>query len=114
METRALVVRLAELEIAPDELERYRAILASEIETSVRVEPGVLSLQAVSVKGRPNSVRILEVYADRAAYEAHLLTPHFLHYKQATSGMVQSLRLVETEPIMLAAKALPSVQTTAD
>ncbi len=43
----------------------------------------------------PKQVRILEIYASRAAYEAHLQTPHFQHYKTATLGMVKSLKLVD-------------------
>jgi quinol monooxygenase YgiN len=48
--------------------------------------------------------RIFEMYADVAAYEAHLQTPHFRKYKTVTQGMVKSLVLVETDPIVLGAK----------
>jgi quinol monooxygenase YgiN len=95
------IVRIAELEIDPAQLEAYKAMLAEEVDTSVHVEPGVLSLNAVSVKGMPASIRLLEVYADQAAYEAHLKSPHFLKYKTGTAGMVRSLRLIETDPILL-------------
>ena len=98
------LVRLAELEIDPAQLDSYKAFLREEIETSIRVEPGVLTLYAVSIQGQPVQIRIFEVYADRAAYEAHLKTPHFLKYKTATHDMVKSLRLLETDPIMLGAK----------
>jgi quinol monooxygenase YgiN len=100
-----LIVRIAELEIDPRQIESYKALLAEEIETSVRVEAGVLFLHAVSVKGTPEKVRVIECYADQAAYEAHLTTPHFLKYKTQTTNMVRSLRLIETEPIALGAKS---------
>ena len=58
-------------------------------------------LYALSVKGRPSSIRILEVYADQGAYETHLRSPHFLEYKSETEDMVLSLRLIETDPIIL-------------
>ena len=99
------VVRIAELEIDPGRLDAYKALLAEEIEASVRLEPGVLSLSAVSIKGAPNHIRLLEVYASQAAYEAHLKTPHFLKYKSGTADMVRSLALLETDPIMMCAKA---------
>jgi quinol monooxygenase YgiN len=99
------VVRLAELRIDPSQLELYRAALREEIEASIRLEPGVLTLYAVSVKGDPAQVRIFEVYADAAAYESHLQTSHFKKYKTGTRGMVKSLVLVETDPIVLGAKA---------
>ncbi|WP_136617508.1 MULTISPECIES: putative quinol monooxygenase [Mesorhizobium] len=99
-----LIVRMAELEIDPDRIDSYKTLLAEEIEASVRIEPGVLFLHAVSEKGAPEKVRVIECYADQAAYEAHLTTPHFLKYKTQTAHMVRSLRLIETDPITLAAK----------
>ena len=98
------IVRIAELEIDPEQLEAYRALLAEEIEASVDREPGVLMLHAVAEKERPEQIRILEVYADREAYEAHLLTPHFIKYKTGTAGMVKSLRLVDVDPVMMRGK----------
>jgi quinol monooxygenase YgiN len=98
------VVRLAELEVDPAHLGPYPAALPEEISTSIRVEPGVLTLYAVSVKDRPTQIRLFEMYASAAAYETHLQSPHFKKYKSATVGMVKSLKLFETEPILLGAK----------
>jgi quinol monooxygenase YgiN len=97
-------VRLAELEIDPAQLDAYKMALREEIETSIRVEPGVLTLYAVSVKGHGNQIRLFEMYANQAAYEAHLQSDHFKKYKSATAAMVKSLRLIETEPLELASK----------
>jgi quinol monooxygenase YgiN len=98
------VVRIAELEIDPEQLSTYRDALTQEIATSMRVEPGVLTLYAVSVKEHPAQVRIFEAYQDQAAYEAHLQTSHFKKYKNETRGMVKSLKLLEAEPILLGRK----------
>jgi quinol monooxygenase YgiN len=98
------VVRLAELEIDPAHLEPYKAALQEEISTSIRVEPGVLTLYAVSVKDHPTQIRLFEMYANEAAYEMHLQSSHFKKYKSGTAGMVKSLKLFETEPILLGAK----------
>ena len=97
-------VRVAEIEIDPAQLEPYKAAAREEIEQSVRIEPGVLALYAVSDKDNPARVIVFEMYADREAYKAHLETPHFKKYKAATQDMVKSLKLVETIPIMLGAK----------
>ena len=98
------IVRIAELEIDPDRLDAYRTLLAEEIEASVEKEPGVLMLHAVAERARPERIRILEVYADREAYEAHLTTPHFLKYKTGTADMVKALRLVDVDPVMMRGK----------
>ena len=98
------LVHLAELEIDPTHLDAYKAALREEIATSIRVEPGVLKLYAVSVKGHPSQIRLFEMYASTAAYQQHLASTHFLKYKSSTAGMVTSLQLLETEPILLGAK----------
>lgn len=95
---------MAEIEVDPTQLKSYYRLLAEEIDASVRLENGVLSLTAVAIKGSPERIRILEVYANQTAYEAHLQTPHFLKYKQGVAGMVTSLTLIEVEPVMMRSK----------
>jgi len=94
------MVRLAKLVIDSSQLENYNALLKEEIEASVRVEPGVLTLYAVAEKNNPTHITILEIYADTVAYKSHLLTPHFIKYKNGTKDMVKSLELVETVPLV--------------
>jgi quinol monooxygenase YgiN len=98
------MVRIAELEIDPTQLENYKALLKEEIEASIRLEPGVLTLYAVSLKDSPQQIRILETYADADAYNAHIKSPHFEKYKKGTEQMVKSLSLVEMDPILLGIK----------
>ena len=92
---------MAEIEIDPTHLEAYRRLLAEEIEASVRLENGVLALNAVAIKGSPEKLRILEVYANQAAYEAHLQTPHFLKYKEGVAGMGTTPPFIGGGPAMM-------------
>ena len=94
------MVRLAKLVIDSAQLQSYNAFLKEEIETSVRVEPGVITLYAVSEKLKPTHITILEIYANEAAYQAHIKTPHFIKYKNGTSKMVKSLELAEGIPLV--------------
>jgi quinol monooxygenase YgiN len=93
-------VRLARIVVDSTRLDNYKALLKEGVEAAMRKEPGVLSLYAVFEKKKPNHLTILEVYADEAAYQAHLKTPHFLKYKNGTQDMVQSLELVDTNPLI--------------
>ena len=99
------VVRLAELEIDPAQIDRYLTFLRDEIATSIRVEPGVLTLYAVRLKSNPTHIRLFEMYADTTAYNAHIVSPHFTKYKLGTADMVKSLVLHETEPFLLGTKS---------
>ena len=99
-----LVVQLAELEIDPNQLDAYLELLEEEIRTSIKTEPGVLSLYAMADKEQPNKISIVEIYANQEAYSAHITSPHFLKYKNGTSEMVTSLILTRTLPVVFAAK----------
>ena len=94
------IVRLAKLVIDSAQLENYKVALKEGIETAVRLEPGVMTLYAVSEKDKPTHITILEIYADSEAYKLHLQTPHFLKYKTMTKDMVKFLELVETVPLI--------------
>jgi quinol monooxygenase YgiN len=94
------IVRLAKLVIDSVKLESYKVLLKEGIETAVRVEPGVLTLYAVSEINNPTHFTILEIYADEDAYKSHLKTPHFIKYKTGTKDMIRSLELVETVPLV--------------
>src|SRR5271163_3240763 len=71
------VVRIAKLQIDAAQLENYKTALKVEIETSVRVESGILTLNAVAEKDNPTHITIFEVYANQEAYQAQLETHHF-------------------------------------
>ena len=96
------IVRLAEIEVFPENMETYLAY-AKEVGTvSMSCEPGVIGLFSMQDKSNPSKVYILEVYADQAAYQAHLQTAHFKKYKEGTASMVKSLKLIETDPLVTA------------
>jgi quinol monooxygenase YgiN len=97
-------VRLAELEIDPAQIERFNASIREEIEASIRAEPGVLTLYAVSVKDEPSKIRVFEMYVDAPAYAAHLQTPHFRKFKAETQDIVKSLKLFDAIPVALGAR----------
>ncbi len=94
------IVRLAEIEVVPEYLEAY-LVYAKEVgETSVEAEPGVLTLFSMQSKEEPCKIYILEIYADKEAYQSHLQTAHFKKYKEGTAKMVKSLKLIDTKPMV--------------
>jgi quinol monooxygenase YgiN len=97
-------VRVAEIEIDLAQLDAYKTAVKQQVEAALRLEPGVLALYSVADKENPAHVTVFEIYADLAAYEAHLETAHFKTYKITTQDMVKSLKLRETVPILLGVK----------
>jgi 4-carboxymuconolactone decarboxylase len=90
-----MMVRISEIEIFPKYLTEYNAILKEEAAASVNIEPGVICIFPMYTKEDPKQVRIIEIYANKEAYQSHLKTPHFQHYKTTTLPMVKTLKLVD-------------------
>lgn len=93
-------VRLSKIVVDPTRLETYNAYLKEEVEASMKLEPGVLTLYATAETERPNHITILEIYASEDAYQSHIKTPHFIKYKEGTLDMVQQLELIDTKPLI--------------
>lgn len=90
-----MLIRISEIEIVPEYLSAYNAILKKEADASVKLEKGVIAIFPMYQKEDSTQFRILEIYADTASYQAHLKTAHFLEYKTSTVKMVKSLKLVD-------------------
>lgn len=94
-----MIVRISEIEILPEYQEEYNTILKEEASASVKIEPGVIAIFPMLQQEKPTQVRIIEIYANKTAYQSHLQTPHFQHYKTTTLKMVKSLRLLDMNSI---------------
>ena len=84
------IVRISKIEVYPQFLDEYMEYAVEVGEISLRTEPGVLTMYAVSEKEDHCLVTILETYANREAYEKHIASEHFQKYKQGTLHMVKS------------------------
>ncbi len=93
------IVRLSKIEVYPEYLEEYMKFATEMGEVSLRTEPGVLTMYAVSEKENPCMVTILETYASQKAYELHVTSEHFQKYKQGTLHMVKRLTLSDQTPL---------------
>ncbi|WZP00551.1 putative quinol monooxygenase [Isosphaeraceae bacterium EP7] len=103
-EPRMPIVRMADLEIDPAQLESFTAAVKEEMEISVRVEPGVLAIYAVAEKDNTAKLRFFEMYADEAAFKSHIESPHFQKFRAITKDMVVSRKLIEMVSVQLSDK----------
>lgn len=94
-----MLVRISEIEIVPDFLTDYKKILQETSSEAVKSEQGVIAIYPMFQKENPTQARIVEIYADKKAYETHLQTTHFIRYKESTLKMVKSLKLVDMDAL---------------
>lgn len=104
------IVRLSKIEVYPQYLDEYMKYAVEVGEISMRTEPGVLTMYAVSEKDNPCMITILETYANKEAYEKHIASEHFRKYKQGTLHMVKNLELIDQTPLNPANKIVNFIE----
>jgi quinol monooxygenase YgiN len=77
-------VVLPSFDMTEDNLDAFLAAGRADAEASMAAEPGCLQFDVVVDRtARPIRVVFYEVYADRAAFEAHLQTPHLAAFRES-------------------------------
>lgn len=94
-------VVLPEFHVAPDKLTAFLAAARADAEASLSLEPGCLQFDVVVQRGdRVAKVLFYEVYTDRAAFDAHLQTPHLARFREA-------LALCDEQPVRFLDRVVP-------
>src|SRR5688500_18184713 len=89
------VVRMFEMQTDPARISEFDAVGRTNMDASIRLEPGVRAMHAVTRRDTPGSVVVLEIYDDENAYERHIATPHFETFLESSRPLVVSKKLVE-------------------
>jgi autoinducer 2-degrading protein len=95
----APLVVLVEMLAKPEAAERVGALLEANAAAS-RAEPGCRRFDICADPARPERRVLYEIYDDEAAFAAHLASPHYRAFAEATAALmagvtVQRLRLCE-------------------
>lgn len=93
------IVRLSKIQVHPEHLHEYMKYAIEVGETSLRTEPGVLTMYAMQDMTDSCNITILETYSSQEAYRKHIASDHFQKYKQGTLHMVKSLELCDQKPM---------------
>ena len=77
-----------EFEIRTPHLGDFLAQARENARLSRELEPGCRQFDVCTDPARPSTVFLYERYGDRAAFEAHLASEHFLAFDAAVRGMI--------------------------
>lgn len=105
--------RIVEVTVKREDLDAFRRIVTAEMRESMKVEPGVLAMYAVTRKDHPEQWIFFEIYASSDAYASHRKTPHFMEYLRLTSDMLVDKGHIEVENIALHSRGGLHVDSTA-
>ncbi len=83
-----MYVILAPVQIKPGHKEEFLEAIIGDAKGSVENEPGCRRFDVIQDAGDENRVWLYEIYDDEAAFEAHLETPHFIKFRDATADII--------------------------
>lgn len=89
LSTKAPFVVIAEFDVEPARLDDFLAVARDDAAHSVADEPGCRQFEVVVLEGS-SSVLFYEVYDDRAAFDAHLETPHLARFRDAVPALIRA------------------------
>jgi len=74
--------------IATGEMAGFMPLMLANARQSLEQEPDCHQFDVCTDPATPQTVFLYEVYQNKAAFDAHLLMPHFLQFNEATAHMI--------------------------
>lgn len=93
-----------ELVAVPDAIDRLLPLLEQHAANALTKEPGCLQFDISRDGTNPDLIRLYEVYADKAAYDTHLVSEHMDWYRQQSKGLTRDVRVTVNERLAAPAK----------
>ena len=79
---------IAPVQIKPGSRDAFVEAIIGDAIGSVRDEPGCRRFDVIQDADDENRVWLYEAYDDEAAFKAHLETPHFIKFRDATADII--------------------------
>jgi (4S)-4-hydroxy-5-phosphonooxypentane-2,3-dione isomerase len=86
-------VVVVEFALHPGMRAAFRPVMDANARASA-AEPGCRRFDVVEPSEDADRILLYEIYDDRAAFEAHLATPHFAIFNRESSPMIAERRVV--------------------
>lgn len=95
-------VVIAEFRVKHGSMEAFLAAAQDDASHSVRDEAGCRQFDVIRPDANADAVVFYEVYDSRAAFDAHLETPHLVRFRAAFPALI-----VEELPVRFAGRVWP-------
>lgn len=76
--------------LEPGQMAAFLPPMLENAATSLSQEPGCHRFDVCADPGRPDEVFLYEIYTDRAAFDAHLASAHFVAFDAVAAPMIAS------------------------
>jgi quinol monooxygenase YgiN len=79
---------IVEFIVRPEHIEAFMPLMVANARTSRETEPGCERFDVLLPEGDAGRILLYEIYADRAAFDAHCSSAHFIAFDRATRDMI--------------------------
>lgn len=86
---------IVDFRLKPGSRSAFRRLVDDNAIASVRDEPGCRRFDVLEPPAESDRVVLYEIYDDRAAFDAHLKTPHFAIFNTASTPHVADKAVTE-------------------
>ncbi|SLN38303.1 putative quinol monooxygenase [Pseudooctadecabacter jejudonensis] len=83
-----MFVVVVTFQIRAGQMADFLPTMTQNAQTSLAIEAGCHRFDVCTDPDRPNEVFLYELYTDRAAFEAHLHSPHFEAFDHDVANMI--------------------------
>jgi quinol monooxygenase YgiN len=91
--TKSFIV-IAEFQVKPDCITAFLKAAKNDAEASLASEPGCRQFDIIAPQTTDGTIVFYEVYGSRAAFDAHLKTPHVDAFRKAFPPLIAAERPV--------------------
>jgi quinol monooxygenase YgiN len=90
-------VIVVDFKIKPGAMQNFRRLIDENAKASVRDEPGCRRFDVLANGKDADRILLYEIYDGRAAFGAHLKTPHFAVFDRESAALVADKTVIEYE-----------------
>lgn len=76
-------------QIIPAQMDGFLPLMLENARISLADEPGCERFDVCTDPAHPNEVFLYELYKDRAAFDQHLHSEHFMSFDEKVAGMIE-------------------------
>ncbi len=76
-----MLVLIVKIDIKPEFCVPFMESMLEDARGAQEDEPGCLRFDVIQDDKEPNRIYLYEVYTDQAAFDAHVLAPHFIQWR---------------------------------
>jgi (4S)-4-hydroxy-5-phosphonooxypentane-2,3-dione isomerase len=88
---------IVDIRLKPGAREAFRRLIDANARASATHEPGCSRFDVLEPSGEADRIMLYEVYSDRAAFDAHVRSEHFLRFDKESAALMASKSVLECD-----------------